>query len=126
MITHYVRSQDHIAEFKDGATGMVITRAKLIAELGISRVEQIDEDIYIYGSAILDKKKSDYTVDIRARMFGKNMSNNDLATACKLPIEMIKHALDTTTTTPIAILAKICKVLDLSIYTLGVSGVRGR
>lgn len=105
----FVRSQDHLSEYKPGVKGLVMTAYDVISIFGKEAVEEILDK----GSAIIVKNELDPGVSLMARRESLYYSREDVASRAQIREVDVKDAESKDTRTPMWILVKICEVLNL-------------
>lgn len=105
----YVRSQDHLAEYREGASGRVLSAWEAFDAFGVEVLAEVAE----YGSAILvdDAHEPAYTLKKRRKALG--LTARDVALKAKLSESEVAAAELTQQRSPIRTLERIAAVLGL-------------
>ena len=82
----FVRDQDHVAFFKQGATGRVLTAVEAIRAFGIDKLYEAWE----YGAAIIVASPDEPGATIRNQREALGLSQEQLARATNLPVGVIE------------------------------------
>jgi len=105
----FVRSQDHLALHKSGATGLVMSAFDVFTIFG----SEIIEEIFDKGSAIIVAGPDEPAASIINLRKKGEMSQEQLAQKAELTSEQIQDAEDKNTKTSMFVLCKICLELGI-------------
>ncbi|PJA90492.1 MAG: hypothetical protein CO137_00215 [Candidatus Magasanikbacteria bacterium CG_4_9_14_3_um_filter_32_9] len=108
----FVRGQDLLAEFRTGATGLVLTFEQVLDIFG-QKTPKILDDIAFHGSALLPCHKEEPARTFRNRRNFLGFTIEEVAEKADVSIEDVLHAEHSSTRTSIRVLVKIAEVLDL-------------
>ncbi|MBU5614472.1 ImmA/IrrE family metallo-endopeptidase [Geomonas azotofigens] len=105
----FVRSQDHLALFSEGATGRKLTAWQAYHSFGLNVLKQVAED----GVAIIVCDESEPGATIKQQREKIGLSLKDLSKEAGITERQVKDAESGHTRSPIQVLEKICTILGL-------------
>jgi len=110
--TTFVRSQDLLAEFRTGATGLVLSFEQVLDIFG-QKAPKILDDIAFHGSALLPCHKEEPARTFRNRRNFLGFTIEEVAEKANVSIEDVLHAENSRTRTSMRVLTKVAEVLGL-------------
>jgi hypothetical protein len=118
----FVRNQDHLALWSEGARGRVLNAREALELFGMQRlVEAVD-----YGSAILTTAPGEPALTLSQRREALGLDQRAFAKATKRPLAEIQDSEDPKTRSPIRVLEPIAAALGLDERVLGLTpGAKG-
>lgn len=111
----WVRSQDQLALYQEGATGMRLTTLDVVLLFGL----RIMREVYENGGAVLVCSHDEPAASIRRVRERRNISQTQLAIRAGLTLQQVRDAENENKLNDIWVLDKICKILDLDTRKLG-------
>jgi Zn-dependent peptidase ImmA (M78 family) len=118
----FVRGQDELSLFRNGATGRVLTAGEALDLFG----EQALRSVVDEGSAILVSSPTEPARTLRTRREALGLSQADVAKRAQLDAKQVEAAEDSRRCNPIRDLERIAQVLSLDDRCLTISpGARG-
>jgi Zn-dependent peptidase ImmA (M78 family) len=118
----FIRGQDHLAEYRTGLSGMLLSAWECFNTFGINTLFEVIE----YGSAILPASPDEPSRTLREERERFGRTKEDQAKVTGLSTEEIDDAENPNTRSPIQIIKKIAQKLCLDERTLSfVPGAKG-
>lgn len=110
--TIFVRDQDHLTEFKNEATGLVLNFEQILNIFGLE-TPKILEEIATYGFAILVCKESEPASTLSNRRNFLGLTIEEVAKKANVSIKEVLDSENCKTRTRMYVLIKIAEVLGL-------------
>ncbi|MFA6062872.1 MAG: XRE family transcriptional regulator [Gallionella sp.] len=107
-IKRYVRSQDGISEFREGATGLQLTRKQIEATLSSSKLFHLDEN----GSVPISDD-FDVCSFFKERRESLGLAIDDLANIAKISAKSIEDIENSGTRSPARLMVKVAQMLSI-------------
>jgi Zn-dependent peptidase ImmA (M78 family)/transcriptional regulator with XRE-family HTH domain len=105
----FVRSQDSLAPYVDGAKGRVYVRDEALRLFGEHLLNEADE----YGSAPLSPSLDEPSRTLRERRQAMGLEREDLAKFLSITVPEVERAEDPGFRTPFRVLKRICEALGI-------------
>jgi len=111
----WVRSQDHLAIFKPGATGLIMSAREVLNIFGLTKMyEAID-----YGTAIIARTEAEPGATLRVRRHELDLDQHEVAEQASLTVEQVRDCESHLTRSDIHHIAAICVALGLDARSIG-------
>lgn len=113
----FVRSQNYISEYREGATGRQISAYEMATKYG-DKIYDIISEIYDYGSAILQISKDEPAMSLKNAREALGLSIEQVANKLNLSIDSIEDAENCKTKTSFTTLSKIAHTYGISDFDI--------
>ncbi|HBK34622.1 MAG: hypothetical protein UU08_C0004G0020 [Candidatus Uhrbacteria bacterium GW2011_GWE2_40_58] len=111
----WVRDQDHLAVFTEGATGLVMSSQDALRIFGLKKLEEAIE----YGCAIIVRNHAEPANSLRQRRYECDLDQHQVAQKTGMSIEQVRDCENSRTRSDIHLIARICHALGLDPLSVG-------
>jgi Zn-dependent peptidase ImmA (M78 family) len=105
----FVRSQDHLAPYSEGATGHRLSASETLAAFGVQKLAEMVE----FGSAILPPSPEEPAATLRQRRTALGLTTHMVASRAGVQESDVERAEQVATRSPISVLERIAAAMGL-------------